>query len=133
MSPWLQYLFAFVVACHGSIYIPLLFVPDMLKGWRGGSWLLGSALTGDRLMTLLVVLHVAAGIAILASGAAIGFAALAPGWWRPLAIVGAVLGLAAFALFYDGQAGRMVEEGAIGAAISLILLVGAIVYPRAFG
>ena len=133
MNPWLRYLIAFVVVCHGSIYIPLLFVPDMLKGWRGRSWLLGSPLTGDRLKALVVVLHVSAGIVILASGAAMGFATWAPGWWRPLAIVGGAVGLAGFALFWDGQAQRVVEEGGIGAAISLILLVSAIALPNAFG
>ncbi len=133
MNPWLRYLIAVVVVCHGSIYIPLLFVPDMLKGWRGRSWLLGRALTGDGLKALLVALHVGAGILILASGAAMGFAAWVPGWWRAPAIVGAALGLAGFAVFWDGQTRRVVEEGGIGAAISLLLLVGAIAVPDAFG
>jgi hypothetical protein len=133
MNPWLHYLIAFVVACHGLIYIPLLFVPEMLAGWRGRSWLLGSALTGDGLKALVTALHVSAGIMIVAGAVAIGVAAWAPGWWRPLAIIGAALGLAGFAVFWDGQTGRVVEEGGIGAAISLILLVSAIAFPSAFG
>jgi hypothetical protein len=132
MASWPQYLIAFVVACHGSIYVPLLFVPDMLKQWRGRSWLLGSTLTGNRLKVLVVALHVSAGILILASGAAIAMATWFPGWWRPLAISGAALGIAGFAVFWDGQTGRVAEEGGIGAAISLLLLVSAIGLPSAF-
>ena len=132
MIPWLRYLIAFVVACHGFIYVPLLFVPNMLKPWRGRSWLLGSTVTGDRLKVLVVALHVSAGILILAGGAAIGFAAWAPALWRPLAIVGAALGLAGFAVFWDGQAQRVVEEGGIGAAISLMLLGSAVAFPGVF-
>lgn len=49
------------------------------------------------------------------------------------AIVGAALGLAGFAVFWDGQARLVVEEGAIGAAMSLVLLVSAIEFPGAFG
>jgi hypothetical protein len=133
MSSWLQYPIAFVVACHGFIYIPLLFVPDMVKGWRGKSWLLGSVPTGDRLWAVLVVLHVGAGILILASGVAIALPAQAPGWWAPLAIVGSALGVAGFAVFWDGQTGRIAEEGGIGAAISLALLLAAVAFPGAFG
>jgi hypothetical protein len=132
MSPWLSYLIAFVVACHGSIYIPLLFVPDMLSGWRGRSWLLGSALTGNGLKVLVTVLHVSAGIALVAGALAIALAPAAPGWWRPLLIIGGALGLAGFAVFWDGQDRRIVQEGGIGAAISLILLVSAIALPHAF-
>jgi hypothetical protein len=45
----------------------------------------------------------------------------------------AMLDLAGFAVFWDGQMGRVVEQGGIGAAISLILLAGAIAFPNAFG
>ncbi|MHB1132410.1 MAG: hypothetical protein ACYC4L_08490 [Chloroflexota bacterium] len=133
MNPWLQYLTAFVVACHGSIYIPLLFMPEMYREWRGKSRLLGSALTGDRLRRLLIALHVGAGILIVASAAAIVFTAWVPGWWQPLAVAGATLGLAGFAVFWDGQTERLIKEGAIGAAVSLLLLLGAVAFPHAFG
>ena len=109
------------------------FVQETHKVWGSRSWLLGGALTGDRLWALLVALHVSAGMLILASAAAMAFAAWVPGWWRPLAIAGGALGLAAFAVFWDGQIQRMVEQGAIGAALSLLLLGGAIAFPKAFG
>lgn len=137
MTPWLRYLIAFVVACHGLTYViyGLLVrgrLDEWLKEWRGRSWLLGSVVPGDRLKTLVAVLHVSAGVVILASAVAIALAPWVPGWWRPLAMLGAALGLAGLAVFYDGQPRRLVEEGAIGAGISLLLLVSAIVFAGAF-
>jgi hypothetical protein len=81
---------------------------------------------------LIVLLHVLAGVAILASAIAIGVPSLFPGGWRPLAIVGAVLGLVAFAVFWDGQTKLLFDEGVLGAVISLIILVSAIAFPAAF-
>jgi len=134
MTPWLRHLIAFVVGCHGFIYIPFgVFVPGTLKEWRGSSWLLGNTLTGDRLHVLVLALHVMAGIVTLACAVAIGFAPSVPGWWRPLAIVGAAVAIVAFAVFWDGQIQLLTQEGAIGAVISLILLVCAIAFPRVFG
>lgn len=130
MTPWLRYLIAFVVFCHGFIY--LRFLPDALKAWGGRSWLLGGTLTHNRLKALVLALHVIAGSATLAAGVAIGWASSAPGWWRPLAIVGAAAGIAGFAVFWDGETERLVREGGIGAVVSLILLVSAIAFPRAF-
>ena len=49
-------------------------------------------------------------------------APLVPGWWRPLAVVGAGIGIAAFAVFWDGQTRLLFEEGAIGVVVSAILL-----------
>ncbi len=132
MTPWLLYLIAFVVGCHGFIYIPFGFaVPGKMKGWSGRSLLLGNALTGDRLTALTTALNVMAGIATLGCAVAIGLAPLAAGWWRPLAIAGATLGIAAFAVFWDGQTKLLPEEGGIGASISLILLAIALALPAA--
>jgi hypothetical protein len=66
-----------------------------------------------------VLLHVAAGIAILACAAAIAFAPSLPRWWRPLALTGAVVGLVAFAVFFDGQTRLLLDEGVVGAVVSL--------------
>jgi|SRR5450756_1475628 len=133
MTAWLRYLIAFVVGCHGFTNIPFgLLVPARLIEWQGRSRLLGGAVSGDRLNTLVRALHLVAGAAILSCAAAIAVAPSAPGWWRPLAIVGAAIGLGAFVVFYDGQARLLVVEGAIGAVASLILLVTAIAIPEAF-
>lgn len=134
MAPWLRYLIAFVVGSHGLIYV--MFVPlarDALKEWRGTSWLLGQAVTGGKLYTLASASHIAAGVIILACALAIAFAPAAPGWWRPLAIVGAALGILAFAVFWDGQVQLLVQEGGIGPFVSLILLAVALAFPGAFG
>jgi len=133
MTAWLRYLIAFVVGCHGFTHVPFgLLVPARLIEWQGRSRLLGGAVSGDRLNTLVRALHLVAGAAILSCAAAIAVAPSAPGWWRPLAIVGAAIGLGAFVVFYDGQARLLVVEGAIGAVASLILLVTAIAIPEAF-
>jgi len=134
MNDRLRYLVAFVVGCHGFIYIRFgIQVPGKVKEWLGSSWLLGGAITGDQLNALVLVLHVAAGIAILGCAAAIGLAPWAPGAWRPLAIVGALLGLVAFAVLWDGQVRLFVHEGGIGLVVSLSLLAGAIAFAAGFG
>lgn len=130
MSPWLRYLIAFIVFCHGFIY--LRFLPEALKAWGGSSWLLGGALTKNRLKALVVALHVIAGLVSLACAVAIGFAPSLPGWWRPLAMAGGAVGIASFAVFWEGRTERLVQEGGIGAVVSLILLLSAIAFPGAF-
>jgi hypothetical protein len=122
MKPWLRYLIAFVVAGHGLIYVIVgSLLPISVKEWTGRSWLLGSAVTDDRLRAVVIALHVIAGLAILACAVAIGPAPSAPAWWRPLALLGAAIGIAAFAVFWDGQTQYLVQEGAIGAVLSLVL------------
>ena len=124
MTPWLRYFIAFVVFCHGFIYVRIgSTLPDPIKEWKGMSWLLGSAVTDERLKALVVGLHVVAGIATLGSALAIGLAPSIPGWWRPLAIAGGAVGFVAFAVFWDGQTRLLFQEGAIGALVSLIILV----------
>lgn len=134
MKPWLRYLIATVIAAHGFIYLRfgLGGLPDALKDWRATSWLLGRSITGDRLKVLAFGLSLAAGLATLACGAAIAFPGPFHGLWRPLAIVGAVLGIVFFAVFWDGQTERLVNQGAIGVAVSALLLALAILFPRAF-
>ena len=97
MNDWLRFVIAFVVGCHASIYIPLGVVLPKHKEWHASSSLLGGAITGDRLSALVLVLHATAGVVLLGCAVAIAFAPWVPRWWRPLAIVGAGLGLAAFA------------------------------------
>ena len=130
MRPWMQYLIAFVVFCHGFIYVRIgAVLPGPIKGWRGHSWLLGEALTDHGLVALAIGLHVAAGLATVACAAAIGFSSAVPGLLRPLAVTGAAVGIAAFAVFWDGQPSLLFEEGVVGAAISAVLLVAALTIP----
>jgi hypothetical protein len=133
MKPWMPYALAFLLFLHGFIYVRVgSMLPDPIKEWTGTSWLLGHAVSDRHLGTLAVGLHVVAGMALIACAAAIGVPWLVPGWWRPLAMIGGALGVAAFAVFWDGQTRLLVEEGALGALISLALLVGAIFLPLAF-
>ena len=127
MAPWLRYLIACVVFAHGFVYVRIGSVlPGPIKAWRGRSWILSDTVTGDQLRRVVVSLHVAAGIALLACAVAIALAPSLPGWWRPLAITGAAIGVVAFTVFWDGQTRLLFEEGVIGAVVSLVLLIGAI-------
>ncbi len=133
MSSGFRYLVALGIAFHGFTYIPFGFlVPATLKDWKGSS-LLGRVLTGARTRSLIVALNVAAGVAIVLCAIAIVFAPAVPGWWRVPAIAGALLGITGFAVFLDGQAKLVVQEGAIGAGISLALLAVAVALPGMFG
>jgi hypothetical protein len=133
MDSLLRYGIAFVVACHGLTYILFGFLaPPELKGWRGRSLLLGSAVSRERLGVLVIVLHAAAGIVTIACGVAIAFAPTI-GLWPLLAIVSGAAGLIAFAVFIDGQARLLVGEGAIGAVLSVVLVVAGIGFGSAFG
>jgi hypothetical protein len=134
VAPWPRYLIAFVVGRHGFTYIPFgTLVPDKLEEWKGTSWCPGGAITGDRLKVLVRMLHVVPGITILAAAVAIALASPAPWFWRPLAIAGAAVGIAAFAAFYDGQARLLAQVGPVGAVASLVLLAPGIAFPGVFG
>lgn len=133
MSPWLRYLIAFIVFCHGFIYLRIgPTIADTLKEWKGSSWLLGSTVTNGSLKTLIVTLNILAGIVTVVCAAAIAVAPSLPGWWRPLAFGSALVGVIAFAVFWDGQTHLLFEEGAIGAVVSLSLFVVAMAFPQAF-
>ena len=133
MSDWARYLIAFVVACHGLVYIPYgIFVPAQVKSWTG-SRLLGAALPPARARAARSPIHVVTGEIFLACALAIAAAPIIPGWWRPLGIAGGLAGSIAFATFWDGRADEAVEEGAIGVSISLMVLAAALVLPQLFG
>jgi hypothetical protein len=79
----------------------------------------------------MLVLHVAAGIGTIACAVAISIAPLASGLWPPLAIIGASIGIIGFIMFWDGQVKFLVQEGLIGASISLAILLTAVLFPVA--
>ena len=129
----LQYVTAFIVFCHGFVYVWIgSALPAPIPAWKGVSWLLDDLVTGSPLNALVIALHVIAGASIIAASAAIVFGAWIPGWWRPFAIGGAAVGIVAFAAFWDGQRQQLFQEGAIGALVSAALLIGAMLCPRAF-
>jgi hypothetical protein len=133
MVPWLKFLIAFIVFCHGFVYLRIgSQLPAPVPAWRGTSLLLGNAVAGDTLRMFVVTVHVLAGVATLACAFAIGFASSIPGWWRPLGLASGLLGIAAFAIFWDGQTKLLFEEGILGAVLSAGLLAMAILLPAAF-
>jgi hypothetical protein len=133
MPAWLRLSIGFVVLGHGIAYLPYGFFPgQVVTAWKGSSELLGGVLTPERVHAAVPVLFVTAGAAMISVALAIALAPWVPGWWRPLAIVGSVAGIAGFAVFWDGQGQLLVQEGVIGLALSLILLTFAVVVPNAF-
>lgn len=127
MTAWLRYGIAFVIACHGLTYAMFGFLaPAQLRQWSGTSRLLGTVLGAERVRAAVPVIHLVAGVFVIAAAAALAFAPSASFGWRPLAVIGAVSGLAAFAVFWDGQVKYIVEEGGIGAGLSMVLLVAAL-------
>ena|SRR5664279_83118 len=133
MTAWLRYLIAFVVGCHGFTNIPCgLLVPARLIEWQGRSRLLGGAVSGDRLNTLVRALHRGGGsrhsrLRSRHRGRPVGPRMVPSAGHRRRSHWSG-----AFVVFYDGQARLLVVEGAIGAVASLILLVTAIAIPEAF-
>ena len=133
MTTWMHYLIAFLLFCHGFVYVRIgSMLPAPVKGWNGRSWLLGNSIGTSQLATFSIWLYVIAGLALLACALAIGLPSLLPGWWRPLAVTGAIFGIVAFAVFWDGQTRLVFDEGGLGALISLLVLVGALAVPAAF-
>jgi hypothetical protein len=121
MAFWLRLLTAIIVFCHGFIYVRIgSLLPGPVKGWNGRSWLLGGLVTDAPLVSLSRAVHVVAGVTIIACAVAIGFG---HGSWRLLAIAGGSIGIVAFAIFWDGQARLLFDEGVIGALVSLILVI----------
>lgn len=130
MTFWLQLAVALMVFFHGVIYVAVgSTLPGPITAWKGESWLLGGLVGSDRLTALAIALHVTAGVMLIGAAVAIGFAPALPGWWRVLAAIGGVVGVAAFGVFWDGQIAELFEEGVGGAVISLVLVTAAVALP----
>jgi hypothetical protein len=79
MKPWVQWLIAFTVFCHGFVYVRIgSMLPAPVKGWTGRSWLLGDAISDSQLTKSVVPLHMIPG---MTCAIAIGMPSLLPGWW----------------------------------------------------
>jgi hypothetical protein len=121
-----------VVAGHGFIHFGPGSPVRAFTAWTGSSWLLGGTLSAERLRVLSSVLHVLAGLATLACAAAVALAPWVPGWWQPLAIAAGDLGIAAFAVLWDGRIPYLFQEGAVGAVLSLAQLASGFVFTESF-
>lgn len=92
--------------------------------WPDGSWafsrLCGERTTRDQTaiaMSLGGLIFVIAGIAVFARQP----------WWRPVAVVAAVLSALVFILAWDGNKRNLDGQGAIGVVIDAAILVTALV------
>lgn len=131
MGCWLRYAAALVVAAHGFVYVGPLSPARTHNDWSG-AWYLAGSLAGDRLKALAWALHLITAVATLACAGAMAFPSVAPGWWRALALISGVTGLAAFLVVWDGRPASAFAHGGVGALVSVMLLAAAVVFPRAF-
>lgn len=131
---WIRYLIALVVGVHGLVYLNVIrgWFPGIFEGWMGISLVLGNTLTGDSLKTLTLAVWLIAGIGLICAGVTILFTPSMPGLWRPLTIGASLLGILGFAFFWNGQTQRLVDQGLIGAILSLVILSDTIAFPQAF-
>jgi hypothetical protein len=128
MSNWVRYVIAAVVAAHGLVYLNAARgVLPVFEGWKGRSWLFGSAVTGDPLRKLCLGLWALAGVGLIASG--IAFAFSVPTVWYPLVIAASVVGILGFLAFWDGRPERLLAQGVIGVVLSAAILAAAIWLP----
>lgn len=128
ITPWLRYLIAFLIICHGYVYIPLgTFMLDeqlkQQKEWRIHSWLFSKNISQEVLKSIVRVTHILTGIVIISGGIAFGFSYSKPELWRSLLIAGSLAGIAVFTIFGDGKFKFFVQEGGIGMFINLMILV----------
>lgn len=127
MSPIIRYIIAFLIFGHGFVYFVFgVRVPGEVKEWSGQSWLLQNTFSTRNLKILISTLDIVSGIVIMLCGIAVLLNPLIPGWWRLPAIMGAILGTAAFGVFWDGQNRNIVPEGIIGVGINLALFISAL-------
>ena len=130
LSPGMRNLLAFLVFVHGLIYLwGAAGLPDAIAGWQG-SMLTGDFIGRAAVGGLIVGLHVLAGLFFIALSGAIAFAPGLHGAWRPVTAAAAIVGLTAFAVLWDGRLGALIEQGVVGAAISLLLLVAVLRLPE---
>jgi hypothetical protein len=90
---------------------------------------LGAAIKGDPLKTLTLSLWAIAGVGFIVTGIAIAFFPSHLGAWRPLAIGASSAGLLSFVAFWDGQEPLFALQGGVGMLLSLVIFVGAILFP----
>jgi hypothetical protein len=131
MGAWVRYVVALLVVVHGLVYVNAARgVLPVFDGWSGTSWLLGDAVGAEALRRLALALWVVAGLGLVATGAAIGFALPGAAAWRVVAIVASAVGVLSFFVFWDGRADRLVAEGVLGMLASLAVLAAALALPR---
>lgn len=134
MEILLQLFIALIVGAHGLVYFMggTWRIRGLFEGWRERSLFLRGTITGNALRQLTRALWIMAGIGTIFTGIAIALASELVGLWRPIAIAASVFAVVSFAVSWDGQGRRSVNQGIIGMVLSAIILVSAIAFPLAF-
>lgn len=131
MSSLVRYTVGALAVLHGIVYLNAARgVLPIFAGWRGTSWLLGTAVRGAALERFLVACWGITGALVVAAGLVFAAAPSAYAVWRPLAIAAGALGVLSFFAFWDGQLRTLFAQGAIGLVLSAILLVAALAADR---
>ena len=127
MPTWLRLAVGFLVAIHGYVYIPFaVYLVHEFQGSYGTSRLLGSAFPTATVRTATLAVHGVAGVMLLAAGVLVAFAPGAVVAWRTLAILGGAIGVLAFLVSRNGRPIHLSEQGVLGAAASLAVVVAAL-------
>jgi hypothetical protein len=121
----IRWLIAVAVFAHGAghvLFMPVL-APVLRIDASGHSWLLTAPL-GDGPTRALASLAGAAALALfVGAGAAL---VLQTGWWRPLALAGAVVSVILVATMWDG----LPSSSALLALVFDVFVLGAVVVAR---
>lgn len=107
----------YVVLSHGWIEV------EDEMGWNGHSWLLSPMFSEGTILAAASVLYVGVTVGFVLGGVGV---ALGTDWWPPVVVGAAVLSTAVLVAMWDGRLELLVEKGAAGVAINL-LLVAAVV------
>ena len=123
--------FAIFIILHGLVhlwYVTLSlrlipYQPEM--GWSGESWLLTNMLGDGGARSIASILYTLAFLGFAAAGAGM---LMEQQWFRPVMMASAVLSFIAIGLFWDGKPSQIVEKGIIGFAISMLAIVGLLIF-----
>lgn len=117
------------LALHGVVHVWYVVlsrgwieVEDQM-GWNGHSWLLSSVLPTETILTMASVLYVLVTLGFVLGG--LGYA-LRRGWWEPVVVGAAFLSTAVILAMWDGGFDLLVEKGAAGVLINLVLIAAVV-------
>jgi hypothetical protein len=88
--------------------------------WPDGSWLFAKLLGNEMAHLLAAALLALAALGYTAGGFGVF---LQQAWWRPTAVVAAVLSAVIFLLSWDGRLQALADKGGVGILIDMAILV----------
>ena len=127
----IKLLISIFIILHGLVHIWYFTLSRRLvefeaqMGWSGKSWLF-SGLLGDAGTRMLASLsYIFATLVFVASGVGIF---LDTAWWRPLLLFSALISSVVIILFWDGKLQMLLEKGALGLLINIVIIVALFVF-----